>query len=81
MSDWFVYILRCADNSLYTGITTNLERRLDEHNATKSATRYTRARQPVTLVYQEFASSRSEASRREAQLKKLKKEEKEELIR
>ena len=80
MSDWFVYIMRCADNSLYTGINTDVERRLKEHNGENSVTRYTRARQPVELAYQENAASRSEALKREAQLKKLKKDEKEVLL-
>ena len=80
MSDWFVYILRCADNSLYTGITTDVERRVIEHNAEKSVTKYTRVRQPVEVVYQENAGSRSEASKREVQLKKLKKVDKEMLV-
>jgi len=80
MSDWFVYMLRCADNSLYTGITTDIERRAKEHNGEKSVTRYTRVRQPVEVVYQEKADSRSEALKREAQLKKLKKAEKEALV-
>jgi putative endonuclease len=80
MSDWFVYMLRCADNSLYTGVTTDVERRLVEHNAAKSVTKYTRVRQPVRVAYQEKAESRSEACKREAQLKKLKKHEKEILV-
>ena len=80
MSDWFVYMMRCADNTLYTGITTDVERRLKEHNGENSVTRYTRARQPVELAYQENAASRSEALKREAQLKKLKKDEKEVLL-
>jgi len=77
---WFVYILRCSDNSLYTGITTDVERRIKEHNATKSITRYTRARQPVELVYQEKVGSRSSAGKREIHIKKLKRTEKEALI-
>lgn len=80
MSAWFVYMLRCADNSLYTGVTTDVARRLTEHNAEKSITRYTRARQPVELVYKEAVATRAEACKREAQLKKLKKETKEELV-
>lgn len=79
-SDWFVYILRCADNSLYTGITTDPERRLLEHNAKKSVTKYTRARQPVTMVYQENVDSRSSAGQREALIKTFTKVEKEALI-
>jgi len=78
--NWFVYILRCSDNTLYTGITTDIERRIEEHNSKKSVTRYTRARQPVELMYQENAESRSDAGKREIQLKKLKKAEKELLI-
>jgi len=78
--NWFIYILRCADNTLYTGITTDIERRLKEHNAKKSVTRYTRTRQPLKLVYQENVESRSAAGKREVQLKKLKKIEKELLI-
>jgi putative endonuclease len=80
MSSWVVYMLRCADNSLYTGITTDVERRLKEHNAEKSVTRYTRVRQPLELAYQEMAASRSEALKREAQLKKITKAEKETLL-
>ena len=73
-------MLRCADNSLYTGITTDVSRRMKEHNSEKSVTRYTRARQPVELVYQETATSRSEASKREMKLKKLTKAQKEILV-
>ena len=79
-SDWFVYILRCSDNSLYTGITTDTDRRIKEHNAAKQGARYTRMRQPVTLVYQETVDSRSSASKREIAIKRLKKKEKEQLI-
>ena len=80
MSGWFVYMLRCADNSLYTGVTTDVERRLVEHNADKSVTKYTRVRQPVSVAYFEEAESRSEACKREAQLKKLTKKDKEALV-
>ena len=80
MSDWFVYMLRCADNSLYTGVTTDVERRVDEHNAEKSVTKYTRVRQPVDVEYQEIVESRSAACSREAQIKKLTKREKESLV-
>lgn len=78
---WKVYILRCADNSLYTGITTDVERRLQEHNSdNKKGARYTRARRPVDLVYQEQYDDRAEASSRECQLKKLSRSEKIRLI-
>ena len=67
---WQVYILRCRDNTLYTGITNNLEKRLQCHNH-GTASRYTRSRRPVTLVYREAAADRSQASRREIEIKKL----------
>lgn len=72
MPTWFVYILRCADDTLYTGVTTDPERRLREHNAGgRPGARYTRARRPVELVHCEEAGSRSEACRREIAIKKL----------
>ena len=80
-SQWSVYILRCADNSLYTGVTTDLNRRLDQHNGViKNGAKYTRNRQPVQLVYQETSESRSEAYKREYAIKCLSKTEKERLI-
>ncbi len=79
MKNWLVYILRCRDDTLYTGITNDLENRLQAHNEKRGA-RYTRARVPVTLVYQEEASSRSLACRREAAIKKLTRRKKLELI-
>lgn len=69
---WFVYLLRCADGTLYAGITTDLTRRLAEHNGSGGAgARYTRARRPVELVYSEMACSRAAAARREAAIKRL----------
>ncbi|NKB77234.1 MAG: GIY-YIG nuclease family protein [Gammaproteobacteria bacterium] len=71
-NDWFVYIVRCADNSLYTGVTTNIERRVFEHNSqTKRGAKYTRSRQPVSVVYWEQAANRSIASQREFAIKKM----------
>lgn len=70
-TDWFVYILSCGDGSLYTGITTDLRRRLDEHNDSKLGARYTRARRPVELLWFEQYDSRSNAAIREAEIKKL----------
>ena len=67
---WFVYVLRCADGSLYTGITNDLRRRLAAHRA-GTASRYTRARRPVHLVYQEPRRTRSSALKREAAIKRL----------
>ncbi len=81
MSGWFVYIVRCADNSLYTGVTTDIERRLDEHNSDrKKAAAYTRSRRPVSLVYSENCPNRSSACQREATIKRMTKLEKEQLI-
>jgi len=75
--NWKVYMLRCADDSLYTGITTDLERRLKEHNDdNKKGARYTRARRPLSLVYHESCTDRSQASSREHQLKKMTRTEK-----
>lgn len=68
---WFVYMVRCSDNTLYTGIAKNVEKRIREHNSEKGGARYTRARRPVTLVYTETASSRSEAAKREWNIKRL----------
>ena len=71
-SPWFVYVVRCADDTLYTGITTNTQRRMDEHNAGKPlGARYTRSRRPVTLAYVEDAPSRGVATQRERAIKKL----------
>jgi putative endonuclease len=68
---WMVYILRCSDGSLYTGITTNLRRRLLEHNSPAGGCKYTRPRRPVALVYSEAAASRGEAMQRESYIKSL----------
>jgi len=80
LKNWYIYIVRCADNSLYTGITLDIERRLAEHNGQKGGAKYTRNKQPVKLVYTEMADSQSAASRREFAIKKLSKQEKEGLI-
>ena len=77
---WWVYFLRCNDNSLYAGVTTDINRRVDEHNNSKLGAKYTRARQPVTLVYSEIQASRSEALQREYLIKKLNKSAKESLV-
>lgn len=75
---WYVYILRCGDESLYTGITDDVQRRLRAHQAGKGA-KYTRGRGPLELVYQEPQPDRSSASRREAQIKRLTRNQKLEL--
>jgi UV DNA damage endonuclease len=77
---WFVYLLRCTDGSLYTGITNDVPRRLAQHNA-GTASRYTRSRLPVVLVYQEAQASHSHALKRELAIKALSRREKESLIR
>ena len=76
---WFVYILRCADDSLYTGITKDLDRRLKQHNA-GTASRYTRSRLPVALEYQEEQPNQSMALKRELAIKALSRKAKELLI-
>ena len=69
---WWVYMLRCADGTLYTGITTDVSRRLAQHNGEAAlGARYTRSRRPVELVYAEGAGDRAEAARREAAIKRL----------
>ncbi len=72
MSGWYVYILRCADGTLYTGVTTDTQRRTNEHNLSdRLGAKYTRVRRPVSLVYQEACDNRSAACKREAQIKAL----------
>ena len=73
---WYTYIVRCSDNSLYTGVTTDLERRVDEHNTSDKGAKYTRPRRPVQLVYSEIHEDRSSASKRESAIKKLSRAEK-----
>lgn len=67
---YYVYIVKCADETLYTGIATELERRIDEHNGSDKGAKYTRTRRPVTLVYSEEYTDRSLASKREYEIKK-----------
>lgn len=82
MSNWFIYMVECADGSLYTGVATDVERRVKEHNGKSSkAARYTRSRQPVSLIYQEAAENRSLACQREWQVKQLTRSQKLALIR
>jgi UV DNA damage endonuclease len=77
---WFVYLLRCADRSLYTGITKNVKRRYQQHN-NGTASRYTRSRRPTKQVWQEAHPSRSSALKREAEIKAMTRREKLALIR
>jgi putative endonuclease len=80
LTSWYVYFVRCADDSLYAGITTDIERRVKEHNSSVKGAKYTRARRPVTLAYSAQFSSRSEASKGEYQLRKLTRQQKEQLV-
>lgn len=79
MSNWYVYLVRCSDDSYYTGITTNVERRINQHNLGTGA-KYTRSRTPVELEECKKFSNRSEASIEEARIKKLNRSDKESLI-
>lgn len=76
---WFLYIVKCKDDSLYTGITTDISRRIKEHNARKGAF-YTKNKTPVELVYQEAMPNQSQARKREAEIKRLAREEKLKLV-
>ena len=76
----YSYIILCNDNTLYTGWTLDLERRMNEHNAPNSPTKYTRTRQPVKLVYHEEFDNRAKAAQREDQIKRLSRKEKIALI-
>lgn len=73
---YHLYILKCADKTLYTGITVDLDRRVEEHNSSKLGAKYTRARRPVKLVYSRRFRSRSTATKEEARIKGLSREEK-----
>ena len=77
---WHIYILRCADGTLYTGVTTDLVRRVQEHNESLKGAKYTRVRRPVSLVHSEVFENRSAACVREAAIKKLSRDEKTTLI-
>lgn len=76
---WYLYILRCGDGTLYTGITTDVEKRLEAHRSGKGA-KYTRGRGPLEVVYQEVCTDHSEALKRELSMKRLTRQQKEALI-
>ncbi|MCX6795165.1 MAG: GIY-YIG nuclease family protein [Candidatus Falkowbacteria bacterium] len=80
MPSYFVYIIRCADNSLYTGITTDIARRFAEHQKGGKGAKYTTSHPPVDLVYQKKFPNRSEASAEEARIKRLNRSDKLEFI-
>jgi putative endonuclease len=73
---WYVYILECADQTFYTGITNDLKRRVEEHNNSKLGAKYTRGRRPVKLVYSKKVREKNKALREEYRLKKLSRQEK-----
>ena len=77
---YYIYILLCADRTLYTGITTDLKRRVVEHNSSKLGAKYTSSRRPVKIVYFKKFKNRSNASKEEARIKKFKRVKKLELI-
>lgn len=71
MSDWYVYILECNDGSLYTGVTTDRVRRLNEHNKSKKGAKYTKTRRPVRMVWSKKMPDRSSALKEEYRIKRL----------
>ena len=80
-AEWYIYLIRCSDNSLYTGVTTHVERRFEEHQAGgKKGARYLRGRGPLTLAFSHPVADRSQALRLEYAIKQLGKESKEQLV-
>lgn len=79
MDKYYLYILKCSDKTLYTGITTDLDRRVKEHNTSALGAKYTNGRRPVKLIYSKKFKSRSEATKEESRIKKLSRLEKLEL--
>ena len=77
---YYLYILECSDQTLYSGITVDLERRVKEHDSSELGAKYTRGRKPVKLVFSKEFQNRSQASKEESRIKKLSREEKLELI-
>ena len=77
---WYVYMVRCNDGTLYTGITNDLEKRIEAHNSGKDGARYTRSRRPVKLVYSEEVDSKSTAAKLEYKIKKMTRAKKKEMI-
>ena len=77
---WFLYILRCSDGTYYTGVTTDVTRRMNEHNTSKRGAKYTRARRPVKVVYYSEYDSRSSAQKAEFDFKRLSRKQKESII-
>ena len=77
---YFVYIVKCADGTYYTGYTSDLTKRIDQHNSGKQGARYTRMRRPVKLAYVEILDSQKKAIKREKEIKKMTRDKKSELI-
>ena len=77
---WFVYILKCCDNTFYTGVTKDIERRIIEHNTSDKAAKYTRIRRPVEVIYESSFPTKSEACKEEYRIKQLPRKQKEELL-
>lgn len=77
---WFVYILECADQTLYTGITTDINRREEEHNSSEKWAKFTKMRRPVKIVFTQECEDRSDASKKEYAIKKLTRKQKIEII-
>lgn len=77
---WFLYVLRCADDTLYTGTTTDITRRINEHNTKKCGAKYTKTRRPVKLVFWLDFENRSKAQKAEYKFKKLTRVQKEKII-
>ena len=79
--EWYMYVILCFDNSFYCGITTNLQKRLKQHNGViKGGAKYTRSRRPCKYIYKEAAQNRSDALKKEAAFKKLSRKQKEKYI-
>jgi len=77
---WFLYVLQCNDGTYYTGITTNITRRLNEHNTSSRGAKYTKTRRPVEVVYRTRFKDRSSAQKAEYKFKRLTRKQKEEII-
>ena len=80
MMKWFLYVLKCNDGTLYTGGTTNIQRRLKEHNTSARGAKYTKTRRPVNIVYWKPYKDQSSAQKAEYEFKQLTREQKEKII-
>ena len=78
--EWFLYVLKCGDGTLYTGVTTNMQRRLKEHNTSSRGAKYTKTRRPVAIVYCVSYKDRSAAQKAEYKFKQLTRKQKEKII-